>query len=691
VGGDGLTISDAFVTKFNPAGSSLVYSTYLGGSGNDFGHDIAIDAAGNVYVTGDTRSSNFPTIAALQPIGHAVEAFVTKLNPAGSDFVYSTYLGGGGDDEGRGIDVDAAGNAYVTGFTGLVRFPSPFPTRNPLQSFGGGISDAFVTKLNPSGSDFVYSTYLGGSGNENDEFGFTDFSGNIAVDAAGSAYVIGTTSSTDFPTRNPFQSASGGGRDAFMTKMFVDVNPPTITCPANVTIPCGAPRDPGVLGSATATDDFDPSPTISFSDVFIPGACANTILRTWTAADDDGNTSACTQIITEVDCNLPACNVTITSPQDSAIICDDSITVKATFTITGGVPAFVTNGDINGHTAIVFGNTFMATVPLAPGWNNLVATCTVSDGCGNRTVCRDVIRVFSIIDTTPPRCDFTFRGISTVTGSFVDEESGIAEIVPLLLYNATLIVYPFMRGANSVNFRLESLGLDEYIGFDIKIIDRCGNTHICDPVMAYLAADRDNPRYDFKFRSVDRYLMLTNHGLSEIRIELNGHSFNLYSASHGGARTLNAYRLPEEGDLTIDLQPYLREGENRMRVTIAGRAGADFLLIDEVHVIDHTLELQPIPEEFQLSQNYPNPFNPATTIRFSIPARIAAGVPVQLRIYSLLGELVRTLVDERMFPGLYAVEWDGRDLHGTAVASGIYIYQFVTGEFKQTKRMIVLR
>jgi hypothetical protein len=326
----------------------------------------------------------------------------------------------------------------------------------------------------------------------------------------------------------------------------------------------------------------------------------------------------------------------------------------------------------------------------------LIATCSISDGCGGTTVCRDTTAVFSIIDKIPPDCVFTFRGISTAYGKFIDNESGIASVTPLLLYNCTLTVDPippFPADASQVDFRLDALGLDSYFGFDIKITDRCGNVHICDPVMSYLSTDRNDRQYTLKFRSVDRYLIVANHGLSEIHIDLNGHQFSLYAEPNAGVRTRNAYRLPRDGNLTIDLQPYLREGENLMHLEIAGAAGtnAELTLIDEAHDIDHTLELQPIPEAFQLSQNYPNPFNPSTTIHFSIPAKLNAGIPVQLRIYNAIGELVRTLVDETIFPGQYAIEWDGRNSRGEITASGIYIYQFIAGEFRQTKRMIFLK
>jgi hypothetical protein len=201
---------DAFVTKLNATGSALVYSTYLGGSGDDFGKAIAVDLAGNAYVTGGTSSTNFPVVGPIQSAfgGGPHDAFVTKLNATGSVLVYSTYLGGSGDDGGMGIALDSADNAYVTGNTS-----SPnFPTASPIQAALGGPADAFVAKLNAAGSALIYSTYLGGSGD--------DGGVGIAADSLGNAYLIGITSSTNFPTASPIQPAFGGGNyDAFVAKL----------------------------------------------------------------------------------------------------------------------------------------------------------------------------------------------------------------------------------------------------------------------------------------------------------------------------------------------------------------------------------------------------------------------------------------------------------------------------------------
>jgi hypothetical protein len=209
--------TDAFVSKLNAAGSALLYSTYLGGSANEGGGGIAVDASGNAYVTGGTGSPNFPiTPGAFQTtFGGTFDAFVSKLNASGSTLLYSTYLGGSDGDGGSGIKIDALGNAYVTGLTDSSNFPV---TRSAFQTAFGGNSDAFVSKLNAAGSALLYSTYLGGSGDENSGLG----SGGIAVDASGNAYVTGDTNSSNFPTTpGAVQTNLGGGgsRDAFVSKL----------------------------------------------------------------------------------------------------------------------------------------------------------------------------------------------------------------------------------------------------------------------------------------------------------------------------------------------------------------------------------------------------------------------------------------------------------------------------------------
>ncbi len=222
---------DAFVTKLNPTGSVLVYSTFLGGDANDIGIAIAVDSDGNAYVTGGTASDNFPvTPGAVQttsrgggsPWGFVKDVFVAKVNPTGSALVYSTYLGGSRDEFAQGIAVDAAGNVYVTGETASIDFPT---TAHAFQrTFGGGQTDFFIAKLNASGSALAYSTYLGGELNEQrlDAGGIGSGSGGIAIDSQGNAYVTGHTSSGNFPTKNALQASRGGNPNIIVTKLNSD-------------------------------------------------------------------------------------------------------------------------------------------------------------------------------------------------------------------------------------------------------------------------------------------------------------------------------------------------------------------------------------------------------------------------------------------------------------------------------------
>jgi hypothetical protein len=200
---------EAFVVKLAPGGGSLAYSTYLGGNGADFGYGIAVDAAGDAFVTGRTLSTNFPTQGAVQASNKGgADAFVTAYDPGGQTLAFSTYLGGSGAEIGQSIALDSVGSIYVTGMTAS----TDFPTQNAEQiTSGGGTSDAFVTKLAPGGGSLVYSTYLGGNA--------ADWGWGIGVDAKGDAYVAGSTSSTNFPTVAPLQAVYGGTGDAFVTKL----------------------------------------------------------------------------------------------------------------------------------------------------------------------------------------------------------------------------------------------------------------------------------------------------------------------------------------------------------------------------------------------------------------------------------------------------------------------------------------
>lgn len=207
--------NDVFVTELSPAGAHLIYSTLLGGSATELAQGLALDSAGNAYITGSTQSTDFPTTPAVisRTLNGLSDAFITKLNATGTNVVYSTYLGGSRSEIGDGIALDSANNAYITGNTLSADFP--VTAGAPQTKFGGGTEggDFFATKVNADGSAIVYSTYIGGTDDEGSEG-----RGGIAVDAGGNAYITGDTFSADFPT-TPGAFQPSGACGPFVTKV----------------------------------------------------------------------------------------------------------------------------------------------------------------------------------------------------------------------------------------------------------------------------------------------------------------------------------------------------------------------------------------------------------------------------------------------------------------------------------------
>ncbi len=209
--------TDVFVSKLNAAGSGLIYSTFIGGNNSDGGTSIAIDAAGNAYLTGVTGTDYPTTAGAFDTTSNGGnDVFLTKLNAAGSGLIYSTYIGGSGNDVSTGITIDSTGNAYLTGYTDDTGSPiTDYPTTGgAFDTTHNGDIDVFATKLNAGGSALIYSTYIGGSG--------VDLGNDIAIDAAGNAYLTGETpdAATDFPTTGgAFDTTHNGDTDVFVTKL----------------------------------------------------------------------------------------------------------------------------------------------------------------------------------------------------------------------------------------------------------------------------------------------------------------------------------------------------------------------------------------------------------------------------------------------------------------------------------------
>lgn len=379
---------DAFVTVYTQDGSAFAYSTFLGGEEADQGFGIAVDSAGDAYVTGATLSTLFPVKSAIQKTygGHQ-DAFVTVFNPAGSRLLYSTYLGGSLNETGTGIAIDGSNNVYVTGQTGS----SDFPTANPTQVKLGGDNDAFVAEISSTGSTLVFSTYLGGSLDENSTVanGTIGVIGGIAVDREGaSIYLTGNTSSTDFPTHAPEYASNAGLSDAFVAKYLqpnftvsaLPLSPAAVDpgAPATSTITTGPLN--GFNNSVALTCEVSPTtaspPTCGFSPPSVKPGVPTTLTVNTTISTTPGTYT-----------------VTVTGTASGFVhITSVMLTVNAPdFTIAASAlnPAAVTPG--NSVTSTV-------TVGSIAGFSASVAlTCTVAPATANPPTCG-----YSATSVTPP-------------------------------------------------------------------------------------------------------------------------------------------------------------------------------------------------------------------------------------------------------------------------------------------------
>ena len=357
--GWGAADASAFVSKLNGEGSDVVYSTYLGGGPNDFGLGIAVDPLGHAYVTGITQSVEFPiTEGVVQPLpgddrncmfGWCTDAFVTKFSPSGSALIYSTYLGGNVYDEGVGIAIDAAGNAYITGNTRSTNFP----TVDAFQPAAPGDEDAFVAKLNATATALIYSSYLGGS-KVNDVLAEGEDAGiKIAVDSnGGSAYVVGVTRSPDFPVTNAHQPVFGGGlcgvvyrcADAFVAKIgwgcTFSINP------ASQAVAAGGGVGSITVGASSSTCAWTATSAVSWITITSGGAGTGNgtvgfaVAPNTTGASRTGTLSVAGLTFTVSQAAAALGSVTVTFPNTAVNLAIGS-TQRITWTHTLGAQSFV--------------------------------------------------------------------------------------------------------------------------------------------------------------------------------------------------------------------------------------------------------------------------------------------------------------------------------------------------------------
>ena len=419
--------SNVFVTKLNPTGTQLVYSTYVGGSTDDYGTAIALDGAGDAYVTGSTYSKDFPVAGnAYQPtnLAYANEAsagFVTEVNPTGTALVYSTFLSGSGiapqfcgtdctsggsGDSGTAIAVDGLGDAYVIGDAISSNFPTTAGAYQTVNNAAGypatkafiGVN-AFITKLNPGGSQLLYSTYLGGSSQ--------DYGYGIALDGVGGVYIAGQASSTNFPTTaGSYQPAYAGGfEDAYIAKFAIGSVATTIATTTSV-ISSANPQVQGSSVTFTATvtpasGTAVPTGNVVFS---VDGTVASTVALDGTGAATymtaslttgphtvqasyagsaayTASSATLTETITEPQASAPTFSPAVgTYTSTQSVTITDSTTGAAIFYTTNGTAPTASSTQYTGAISVSATETIEA-IAIAPGYTNSIvssATYTIN-------------------------------------------------------------------------------------------------------------------------------------------------------------------------------------------------------------------------------------------------------------------------------------------------------------------------
>ncbi|HLJ51095.1 MAG TPA: SBBP repeat-containing protein [Bryobacteraceae bacterium] len=398
---------DAFVAKLNAAGNALIFATYFGGSGTDSAVGVSLDPAGNIYVAGNTASSDFPTLYAYQPNRPGQQdAFVFKLDATGSTLFYSTYLGGLNTDTAAAIAVDSGGNAYVAGGTQSGNFPvaSAFRSTFPLP----GQQAAFLTKLNTDGRTLAYSTFLGGTAGG---MMTPETATGVAVDSAGEACVTGVTSSSDFPVLRAYQGSAVWGTHGFVTKFNAAGNGlvfSTYLGGSGRDWPMGiAVNSSGVfVGGYTSSTDFPLQNAIQQSnagmyDAFAAGFDANGSLVFSTYLGGGGTDSA-NAIAADVSGNIVLAGNTMSSnfplqnPMQSSDADGYSAFLAKIATSSAGGPTYsLLPASVNVSASAGTGTTSLTVSPATAAWTatsgvSWLAITSAASGTGNATIAYSV-------------------------------------------------------------------------------------------------------------------------------------------------------------------------------------------------------------------------------------------------------------------------------------------------------------
>jgi len=729
---------DAFISKINSTGTSLVYSTFIGGTGSDSALDFKIDDNGNAYLTGYVASSDFPvTSGAYDETFNegGQDSYLLKLNSLGNGIIYSTYIGGTGSDTGYGVDLDPSGNVYVTGETNSTDFPT---TSGAYNESSNGDTDCYVLKINTDGTTLLYATLIGG--------GSWEGSPSIDVDSSGNAYIAGTTNSTNFPvTTGAYDETNNGGYEVFATKLNA-----TGSSLIYSTYFGGSGNDNGYkilldasgnayVSGSTISSNF-PTTQGAFDETYNGPAHDGFVLKLNSSGSDlmystflGGGVIGGHQ--EEIAWGLALASdgglyVSGYSGQSDFPTTQDAYNN----TLGGGMDAFLCKLDSSGR-QLVYSTYFGGST----GWDNSAVNGIALDVFDNIYMAGNAGS--TDFPTTPGAYDETHNGVvDAFVAKFFIEDSlkfAITSIKDVRNDQGKQILISWKPHQNDTEGAREN------------VITKYAIWRKDDPDLPLVWKVADVPKGDWHFVKEVPALQMHSYNivaptLADSTVNNGMYYSTFFISAHTGDPKVHFESTPDSGYSVDNLSPSAVEKvstvykESGVIISWEKSAAPDLshyeifkginqnFSPDKSNLVGKTLEtfyfdnnleagikfykvvaydfsgnysisnasdivtrVYETPLEFSVKVPYPNPFNPITTIEYGIPDGISGYVT--LKVYDLRGALVTTLVNQAGSPGMYSVVWDGTDISGNKVSSGVYVYTLQAGEFTRSNKMMLMR
>ena len=718
---------DVFVAKLNAAGSALVYSTFLGGSGAEHGMDMVLGGSGNVYVTGMTTSSDFPTTTGAYDVsfnGGGQDGYVTKLNAAGSALVYSTFLGGSAAEcDDASIAIDANANAYISGNTTSADFPTTAGAFDVSYNGAGGKNwgDVFMTKINAAGSGIVYSTFIGGSGDEE--------ALNMTLDRLGNVYFTGMTTSMNYPIiLGAVDSTFNGGTDVMVTKLNAN----------------GSLLAYSTFIGGSGDDRAEGIGLDSNGNTYIAGFTASANYPTTAGAlDTSFNGGSNDAFVTKLDTAPPKILPAVSSPQilGKEFWVNVSLGTSATPVVDLLGVSFTLDFTPSSYINIVApSSSNVLPGALMGASSNLVFYHTFDEnyfGRVNIGVTRKsgqvgisgfgtAARIKFVSPSNTPHATPVVFIISNVvaidkSGAPLQLSSGAKTITINNTGTTPIVVWPGDTNNDNVVNQADVLPIGLYWGSTGPARPNASLNWAGQPLNAwalvaaatYADANGDgkddaNSLFGLAFELVNDQPQL----LQTLAIEPDsvfGTEVIFYSnidAAQGKIAVGISRKVPQSGingsgaivrvkakiaanasagaKINLALQNLVANDAKGSKLYLNTKAAT--IIIGSATRVDEK-ENTSLPASYRLLQNHPNPFRATTAIRYELPQ---AG-QVLLQVYNLAGQEVFQLVNHVQSTGRYAINWNGRDHQGHTVPSGVYICRLQAGGIVQTQRMVLMR